>query len=134
MQKKKVEFWLKLAFLVGGITDAGALIPMLSTDAAKLVWGFTGFTDLYIVAMRIAAVFMAAWTLLLFWALRKPIERKTIALFTLFVLIGFIVVEIMGINTGVLVLSKALPSIIMQALWSILYASAYLFSRRIKEI
>ena len=93
MENKKVIFWLKLAFIIGTITDALAVIPMVSTGAAKALWGFNSFPDMYKFAMGIAAVFMTAWTLLLFWAYRNPIERRMVALLTLFVLV-YCIIEI----------------------------------------
>lgn len=129
MKKKQAVFWLKLAFAIGVITDAAAVIPMLSTDVAKLMWGFEDFTDMYRFAMGIAAVFMTAWTLLLIWAYAKPLERKMVALLTLFVLVFFLVVEIIGVNNGIVAIDKALPTMSMQILWSILYSFAYLYSR-----
>jgi hypothetical protein len=31
---------LRLAFLLGAVTDAGALVPMLSPRMAEILWGF----------------------------------------------------------------------------------------------
>lgn len=132
MENKKVIFWLKLAFIIGTITDALAVIPMVSTGAAKALWGFNSFPDMYKFAMGIAAVFMTAWTLLLFWAYRNPIERRMVALLTLFVLVSFIVVEVIGIGNNVLILNKTLPTMIMQFVLSILFCFAYLYSAKTK--
>lgn len=131
MENKRAIFWLKLAFIIGVITDGLAVIPMVSTNAAKVLWGFDSFPEMYKFAMSIAAVFMIAWTLLLYWAFRKPIERRIIALLTLFVLVSFIVVEALGISNNVLALNKVLPTMIMQLTWSILFCFAYLNSRNV---
>ena len=80
--------------------------------------------------MVIAAVFMIAWTLLLFWAYKKPIERRMVALLTLFVLVSFIIVEALGVRNNVLALDKALPTMISQFVWSILFTFAYPNSRK----
>lgn len=133
MESKKVTFWLKLAFFIGAVTDGLAVIPMVSTDVAKVLWGFESFPEMYKFAMFIAAVFMTAWTLLLIWAFRKPIERRMVALLTLFILVSFMVVEALGINNNVLVLNKVLPTMIMQLTWSVLFSFAYFNSRNIKE-
>ncbi len=60
MESKKAIFWLKLSFLVGMITDALALIPMLLPPLAKIFWGFNDFTGIYYFAMGYGASLMLA--------------------------------------------------------------------------
>ena len=129
MGDKKPVFWLKCAFMVGVITDALALIPMLCPPMAKFFWGFDGFTGIYYFAMGYGATFMLAWTLLLYWAFRRPLERSHVALLTILVLVGFMVTETVSIREGYILASKALPSLILQAAWLILFGYAFMISR-----
>ena len=43
MHAKQVRI-LQIAFLVGAITDAFALVPMLFPSMARLLWGFEDLT------------------------------------------------------------------------------------------
>ena len=129
MENRKAILWLKCAFMVGVITDALALIPMLCPPMAKFFWGFDGFTGIYYFAMGYAATFMLAWTLLLYWAFHRPLERRHVALLTMVVLVGFMVTEVVSIREGYIHASKALPSLILQAAWLILFGYAFVISR-----
>ena len=129
MVKKKAIFWLKCAFLIGAITDALALIPMLSPPMAKFFWGFEGFTGIYYFAMGYGATFMLAWTILLCWAYREPLERRYVALLTIIVLIGFMATEGVSIGAGYIRADKAAPSLILQSAWLILFGYAFFISR-----
>ncbi len=58
-------------------------------------------TDLFSrLAMAIAASLMLGWTLLLAWTARKPIERRSVLLITLPVLLGISLVTLIGHLTG----------------------------------
>ena len=129
MGDKKAVFWLKCAFMVGVVTDALALIPMLCPPLARFFWGFDGFTGTYYFAMGYGATFMLAWTLLLYWAFRRPLERRHIALLTILVLVGFMVTEAVSIVEGHIRISKALPSLILQTAWLILFGYAFNISK-----
>ncbi len=69
---------------------------------------------------------MMGWTLLLFWADRKPVERKVILLLTLPIVAGSVLVEVYGVLTGLTTLSAMLPIFISQACMSILFIFSYL--------
>jgi hypothetical protein len=129
MRKHRAIVLLKLAFILGAITDAVAAVPMLSPKAAQLLWGFQDFSGPYLYAMCIGAALMVAWTLLLIWAAFMPIERRMVALLTLMIIVWFLVTEIIFITMGILTLDKALLSICMQVILSTLYTIAFLYSR-----
>ena len=129
MKYKRAARLLKTAFMIGVITDGLAVIPMVSDNAARILWGFESFPPMYKFAMSLAAVFMAAWTMLLLWAFWKPLERRAVALLTLFVLVSFIAVEIQGVCSGILLLDNSLPTMIMQLAWSFLMGYVYYYSR-----
>lgn len=125
MQKENAKKWLKVAFMAGLITDALALLPMLSNWSARIFWGFSDFPGMYVFAMRLAAVFMLAWTLLLYCAWKKPLERLFVAPLTVFIIVGFFVLEVWAVTSGVMTFGKALPSMIMQIVLTSIFSIAY---------
>ena len=134
MENKKAVFWLKLSFLVGMITDALALIPMLFPSMARLFWGFENFTGIYYFAMGYGASLMLAWTMLLYWAYRKPLERRYIALFTSLIILGFAITEIVAVCNNYVLLSKVIPSFILQAILLTLFNYSFFISRNRKML
>jgi hypothetical protein len=134
MENKKAVFWLKLSFLVGMITDALALISMLFPLMARLFWGFDNFTGIYYFAMGYGASLMLAWTMLLYWAYRKPLERRYIALFTSLIILGFAITEIVAVCNNYVLLSKVIPSFILQAILLTLFNYSFFISRNRKML
>jgi hypothetical protein len=128
--KNKAVFWLKLSFMVGAIVDGLAIIPMVVPWAAKIFWGFEDFTGIYYFAMGMGASLMLAWTLLLLWAYRQPLERRYIALFTIIILIGIAATEIILVSQGYIHLSSVLVSLVMQAVWLVLFSYSFIISGR----
>jgi hypothetical protein len=134
MENKKAVSWLKLSFLAGMITDALALIPMLFPPMARLFWGFDNFSGIYYFAMGYGASLMLAWTILLYWAYRKPLERRYIALFTSLIIICFVVTEIVAICNGYIQSSKVIPSLVVQAILLTLFNYSFIISRNQKML
>jgi len=130
MKNKKIIFWLKLAFLAGMITDALALIPMIFPPMAKIFWGFDNFTGIYYFAMGYGASLMLAWTILLCWAYRKPLERRFIALLTGLIIICFVVTEIVAVSNDYIQMSKIVPSFVLQAILLFLFIYSFINSRK----
>ena len=76
--------WLRISYWWGIIQDAFFCFPLLLPEyLAKPILGVNpaGNPD-YINACRSNFPLMLAWTLLLIWADRKPLERKEVMLFT----------------------------------------------------
>jgi hypothetical protein len=132
IENKKAVFWLKLSFLTGMVTDALAIIPMLFPPIAKLFWGFDNFNGIYYFAMGYGASLMLAWTILLYWAFRKPLERRYIAIFTNIVILGFVITEIVAVNNNYLLLSKTAPSFVLQAVLLTLFGYSFIISGKRK--
>jgi peptidoglycan/LPS O-acetylase OafA/YrhL len=122
--------WLKIAFLLGIITDALALAPMLYPPMAKFMWGFDQFNTNYFFAMGYGASLMTGWTLLLVWAYKKPVERKFIALLTVVVIIGLIITEIYTIANGTINLKKMIPTWVIQMVLIGLFSYSYLITKK----
>ena len=125
MKRKRAILLLRIAFLVGAVTDAVAVVPMLSAESAGTLWGFEAFPDPYGFAMAMGASLMIGWTVLLVWAFFKPLERRMIAPMTMLVVVGISIAEIIAIQNGVLAFGKAIISLVMQALIIVLYSFAF---------
>jgi len=116
---------LRTAFLAGAVTDALALVPMLSPDMARLLWGFENVGGPYRFAMGYGATLMAGWTALLVWAYQRPIERAFVAALTVFVIWGLVATEVAGVVSGSLPAWRMIPTWALQAILLALFAGAY---------
>lgn len=124
MQERQAHL-LRRAFLLGAITDALALVPMLLPSMASLLWGFGNPTGAYRFAMGYGASLMLGWTLLLVWARRRPIERRFVAALTVLVIYGLVLTEIVAVVSGHLEAWRMLPTWCLQGVLLCLFASAY---------
>lgn len=118
---------LRAAFLVGALTDALAVIPMLSPAMAQLILGFDDVSEPYMFAMGYAASLMIGWTALLLWAYRKPVERAFVAVLTMLVIAGLVATEIVTVLFGALSASRMIPTWILQAILLGLFSCAYFY-------
>ena len=75
---------------------------------------------------------MIAWTVLLLWADRKPIERKGVLPITLLVVLGEVTVQVWGIVVGFVPFSALLLSFVMQAILLVLFLFSYLNVRNLE--
>ena len=116
---------LRIAFVAGAITDALALLPMLSPALARILWGFDDVSGTYRFAMGYAASLMAAWTLLLLWAYQRPVERAFVAALTVFVIWGLVLTEIAAVVAGTLPAWRMAPTWVLQAALLAAFAGGY---------
>ena len=124
---------LRTAFLAGAVTDALAVIPMLSVTMARVLWGFEDLGGPYRFAMGYGASLMAAWTGLLLWAYQRPIERAFVAALTVLVIYGLVATEIVAVVSGALPVWRMIPTWALQAVLLGLFVTAYhhpILSRR----
>lgn len=120
-------YLLRAAFFTGAITDALAVIPMLSPAAARLMLGFESMGGPYRFAMGYAASLMTGWAALLLWAYRKPVERAFVAALTILVIAGCVITEIAAVLFGALPAARIMPTWILQAALLALFACAYFY-------
>ncbi len=73
---------------------------------------------------------MLGWTILLFWADRKPLERKGILLCLIPVISAYILVEIFAILSGFIPIKKVIPIFIIQMIFISLCAVSYLHAQK----
>lgn len=126
MTNRKIQL-LRAAFLTGAITDALAVIPMLSPAMAHLMMGFEDLNESYRFAMGYAASLMTGWTALLIWAYQKPAERAFVAVLTILVIAGLVATEIASVMYGTLSAARMIPTWILQAILLGLFAFAYFY-------
>lgn len=119
------ERLLRIAFLLGAITDAAALLPMMFPSLADLLWGFRDESGAYRFAMGYGASLMLGWTALLLWAWRRPVERRFVAPLTILVILGFVVTEVIAVGAGLLPLWRMIPSWALQAALAGLFLTGY---------
>ncbi len=116
---------LRSAFLVGAITDALALVPMLVPAMASLLWGFDDSSGSYRFAMGYGASLMLGWTGLLLWAYRRPVERRFVAALTVLVIYGLVLTEVAAVASGAMPAWRMIPTWILQAGLLTLFATAF---------
>ena len=120
---------LRIAFILGAVTDAFALLPMIFPKLANIFWGFSDFSGAYQYAMGYGASLMLGWTVFLIWAAQKPIERKYAAILTMIVILGFVITEIFSVLSGFISIEHVIISWIMQALLFALYSWVYFYPK-----
>ena len=120
---------LRVAFLVGAITDALAILPMLIPPLAKLLWGFEDVSGAYQFDMGYGASLMLGWTALLIWAYQKPLERKVVAALTVLVIFGLVCTEIVAVLSGHLAAWRMLPTWFLQTILVSLFAGGFHYSK-----
>jgi hypothetical protein len=117
--------WLRIAFIVGAITDGVALLPMVFPSAARMLWGLDGMPAGFWFAMHYGAALMLGWTGLLVWAALRPQERRFVAALTALVLAGLMAAEAQAVNLGVVEAGRLIPVAVLQLALFVLFLVAY---------
>jgi hypothetical protein len=125
---------LRVAYWAGIIMDAVAAVQMLFPNLMVAMYGVTIQPDAeFIFAMRYGAPLMIGWTALLFWADRRPVERKDILLLTVPVVLGYICMVLYAISLGYVTFGKVAPALVMQAVLMGLFIGGYVKGRRLSS-
>ena len=117
--------WLRIAFIVGAITDGVAVLPMVYPPLARILWGLDGMPGSFWFAMYYGAALMLGWTGLLVWAAIRAIERKFVAVLTALVIAGLMVAEVQAVNLGVIDARRLIPVAVLQAILLLLFLATY---------
>jgi hypothetical protein len=101
-EQKKRLLLIKIAYWMGIIADAIWAIALFFPRIFGILTGTPDFNpNLQIrLIMSIGGILMAGWTILLIWAVRKPIERRFIILLTAFLVAGLFIVALIGFLEG----------------------------------
>lgn len=121
---------LRVAYLVGALTDALAIVPMLSPTVAALMWGIEESSPAFRFAAASAAALMLGWTVLLLWAYQRPIERRAVAAFTILVVIGLAVAEVFAVQSSVVSAARMAPTWLLQVVLVVLFFTGFVQSGR----
>jgi len=132
--KKNVIFWLRVSYWLGAILDLLAGLTMLFPALFAINNQLSSFYPApnYRYAMGMGAPLMLAWTLLLLWADRKPLERMGILPITFLVILGEVANEIVAARTGYITATALIPTWIIQAILSVLFIFSYLNARKLE--
>lgn len=127
------EKLLRAAFLVGAVTNALAILPMLIPSLGKFLWGFSDASTAYRFAVGYAASLMLGWTALLIWAFQRPVERRAVAAFTILVICGLVITGVLAALCGHLASSRMVSTWCLQAMLLGLFATSF-HSVRVKRL
>ena len=97
------------------------------------MWGFPDVSVNGSFAMRYASL-MLGWTILLFWAYKRPIERRFVAVLTMLVIGGLLLTEVIAVRSGTLEAWRMIPTWCLQALLIALFARALHHYRSVRSI
>ena len=101
--QKKELFFIKVAYWLGIGADALWAVGLLFPPVFGILTGTPNFDpDLQVkLIMGIGGSLMAGWTLLLLWAVRRPVERRGVIILTAFpVVFGLFMVALVGYLNG----------------------------------
>ncbi len=126
--------WLRASYWAGAVLDVIAGVIMLVPPLFALNNGLSGFTPGldFRYAMGMGAPLMLAWTVLLLWADRKPLERRGVLPLTLLVIFGEVVNEIAAARNGYLSIPALLPTFTIQAVLTGLMAFSYWKAQKVE--
>jgi len=131
--ERKLLF-IKVVLWLGIIMDLVSCLPLLLPSLGAKMYGLSIVPsgEDYLYVSRMSAVFMFGWTLLLFWAVLKPVERRGVILLTVFpVLIGLALSPLGAVLSGMIKPPSIVPLWIWQGVLSGLFLLAYIFARQI---
>ncbi len=125
---------LRIGYWVGIVLDAVAFIQLAFPEIGlKMLKANIAISNEYVFAINFAAGLMLAWTLLLFWADRKPLERKMVIPLTMIIVVWNICTMIFGVRVNLVPLETLLPQIVLVSLALLYYAFCIRISFRRKK-
>jgi hypothetical protein len=125
-------FWLRVSYWAGALLDLIAGLIMIFPALFALNNRLSSFypTLAYRYAMGMGAPLMLAWTILLLWADRKPLERRGILPITLLVILGEVVNEIAAAASGYISPAALIPTWSIQGVLTGLFFFSYWTTRK----
>ena len=102
-QSSKRMIFIKTSYWLGIAADAFWAVALLVPSVFGIILNNPDFNpDMQTrLIMGIGGSLMTGWTLLLYWGVRKPIERRMVALLTAFpVVFGLFIVALLGYLGG----------------------------------
>ena len=128
--------WLRVSYWAGAIADGLAAAAMLSPALGSAIYDRGGFEPgvEYQYAMRLGGSLMLGWTLLLRWAVGKPLERRGVLPLTVFVIAGLASAGAYAVSHGFIELEKMLPTWGLQGFLTLLFLFSYFRAGRAARV
>ena len=131
MNKKII---IRITLWWGIIAD---IIEAIRMALPQIFISTTGINATINISFRYALLYgvpvMLGWSILLFWTDRKPIERRGIFICLIPVIIGYIIIEIIGIKIGLLNIQNTITTFILQTIFLILTIISFIKAVRITQ-
>jgi len=129
----KADTILRKMFILGAVIDGAIAVSWFLIAAGweipNILNGYTGTGPDCRLAMYVAAMFMACWTVLLAWGTLKPVERRGLLLIAAGFLLLSVIMEL--VFYGHLLGGPVLVfGVTKRLVLTTLFTSAYLYSRR----
>lgn len=124
------------SYWIGIIADAVATVMLFSPQIAELVLQPHPFemSQMYLYVSRVAGALMLGWTVLLFWAQLKPIERADVLFITLFPVVTALAgAAFFVVNSGQISITNMMPMFILYPLLYCTFISSYIWAKRQKN-
>lgn len=122
-----------ISYWIGILADTVATVLLLSPAAANAVFQpqSTVITPVHMYVSRIAAALMSGWTVLLFWAQRRPVERADILLITLFpVVTALAAAAFLVALSGEISPTNLVPLLMLYITVFVTYIPSYLWTKK----
>ncbi len=126
---------LIISYWIGIIADAAATVLLFSPAIANLVLQPQPFetSAAYLYITRIGGALMLGWTVLLFWAQLKPIERADILLIALFPVVTLLAVAALLVaKSNQISFSNLLPMFVLYFVVYCTFIPSYVWARKQK--
>jgi len=126
---------LVISYWIGIIADAAATVVLFSPAVANFALQQQPFeiSAAYLYVSRIAGALMLGWTVLLFWAQLKPIERADILLVTLFPVVTLLALAaVLVAKSNQISISNLLPMFVLYFVVYCTFIPSYVWAKKQK--
>jgi hypothetical protein len=134
-KEKGMKKLLVTSYWIGIIADAVATLLLFSPKFANYVLQPQPFEifPVYLYVTRVAGALMLGWTILLFWAQFKPVERADILLITLFPVVTLLAgAAALVAKSNQISTSSLLPMFILYLVLYCTFIPSYVWAKRQK--
>ncbi len=124
---------LMASYWIGILLDAFVTVPLFSPTVANLLFQPRAFeiSAIYLYVSRVAGTLMLGWTVLLFWAQLKPVERADILLITLFPVVTLLAAAAgFAAQSNAIPISRLLPTFALNIVLYCTFIPSYLWAKR----
>jgi hypothetical protein len=126
---------LLISYWIGIVADAAATLLLFCPFLANFALQPQAFeiSAVYLYITRIAGALMLGWTVLLFWAQLKPIERADILLITLFPVVTLLAIAaVLVAKSNQISISNLLPMFVLYFVVYCTFIPSYIWAKKQK--